>query len=192
MSHERELHLRYGQILDELQARLREMRHAVVSGDLSTVWVWAIPDQLAVTTRPLRDDRRYPKTGLLPPEAAADIEVLVDRFEQGSFATIVAFNADDELRRYETAGLGPGGLLGYYRHRGFHVVRMPWLDPARHPEARASYPETKARLQREVLDAYPLWAKPVLMHCSGASDRSPPVAAWLASHYFTSPPTVSE
>jgi hypothetical protein len=65
-------------------------------------------------------------------------------------------------------------------HRGLRVAHFPADDPAHDLTAAAAFYEGVDKLASRVVGALRELPLPALMHCSAASDRSPPVAARVA------------
>lgn len=159
-----------------LRTDLRAMRDRLGAGDGDFDFAWAVPDVLAVTTRPLRCHPDFPFGPLLPGALPA-VEAWVNGIEANGFRTIICFNTAPELEKYYgQVGLHPDGLIGYYESRGLVVCHVPWDDPAHIPGTSAD----ADRVYREVEAMWPSLEQPVLMHCSMACDRSPAVAERLA------------
>ena len=103
------------------------------------------------------------------------VESWVDRILGASFRSIISLLEEAQLDRHYVRGgpdLHPGGLLGYYRHRGLEVASIPCTD----------YQRPSDDNMREALAAFRRLPQPVLLHCSGGIDRSSPVAAYLSEH----------
>lgn len=115
---------------------------------------WAIREELARSSRP-----GYPS------HAASVDEVDAWTAEARDFGirTIICLLAPTQLAFYDGV---PGGLLNYYRAKGFVVVHLPTTDK----------PGDQSPLSREELDsiagAYRQAAKPALIHCSAGIDRT--------------------
>ena len=59
------------------------------------------------------------------------VESWVDRILGASFRSIISLLEEAQLDRHYVRGgpdLHPGGLLGYYRHRGLEVASIPCTD----------------------------------------------------------------
>lgn len=171
------------QFESDIRSGLEALRRAIRSGDDSQIVFWVLPGKLACAQRPLRDDPRFGERGPLPPEAKDGVIKWVERVVSLGFRSIICLSHPKELRYYEGLGLGPRGLLGFYKASGLEVRHLPWPDPAHAPT-----PEERARRFAQVKDirikakaAFDELGKPVLLHCSAGIDRSPPVAAFIAT-----------
>ena len=69
--------------------------------------------------------------------------------------------------------------INYYRAAGFQVRHVPWSDPAH--AGYANFADEVKENRPLLLAAYDELPKPVLVHCSAAIDRSPPVIAYVVS-----------
>jgi hypothetical protein len=158
-----------------IQDQLRRIKQQLRHGDESELWIWVIEARLACAHRPLRYDPRFPERVPLPPKARRLVESWVDRILGAGFRSIISLLEEAQLDRHDVRGgpdLHPGGLLGYYRHRGLEVASIPCTD----------YQRPSDDNMREALAAFRRLPQPVLLHCSGGIDRSSPVAAYLSEH----------
>ena len=173
-------------VAGKLRERLLSLRRQIASGEESSLFVWAIPDQLACCQRPLRDHPEFGGRGRpLPPEATAPLLNWIERIRASGILSIITLMHPKELKYYETIGADPDGLLGLYRSAGFAVAHIPWADPAheRTATARAEVMRHLENVRTQALAAFKRLPKPVLLHCSAAIDRSPPVVAHIISNY---------
>ena len=170
-------------IIHELQERMRVIGMRKSHGDFSRFVVWAIDGHLAIAERPLRYHPDFGGSGKpLPPEARKAAVDWVSKLEAVGVRSIICLTHPSELRYYEPLGLHPEGLLGFLKSRGFQVAHIPWPDPAH----SKSLEERKKRLEKvneiklKAFEAYKFLDEPVVVICSAAIDRSPPVAAYIA------------
>lgn len=160
-----------------------EMRRALEAPDLqrlSPVLAWAIPGVLAVTQRPLRAHPDFGDAPDYPASARSEIEAWIGRLKAQGIRSVVVLTSENELRRYQAATAGEGGLLGLYERRGLQVTHIPADDPAHDVRARGAFDAAVGEIAREVDEVLEDLPLPAAMHCSAAIDRSPPVAALVA------------
>ena len=161
---------------NRIRKKLQQIRERIRAGDESEIVAWIIPNELACSQRPLRDDPRFGGRTPLPPEAKPLVIKWVRRIKEIGIRSIICLLEEQQLNRYYVEGglnLHPCGLLGYYKSQGFEVRHFPMTDYQRPDE---SY-------MQKVLEAFKELPKPVLLHCSAAIDRTTPVAAFIAYHY---------
>ncbi len=175
---------RYG-----LDAELNEIAHTIKDGirhfkrlnecgDYSQVMTWVIDRKLACAARPLRYHHIYDGSEkTLPAEAKPELDKWIERVKNEGIESIICFVSEKELDHYSQ--LLPEGmtLIDYYKSVGFQVYHVPWSDPA-----HSGYANFKAEVEEKrpvLLEAYDQLPKPVLVHCSAAIDRSPPVVAYV-------------
>lgn len=152
-----------------------KMRHK--SGDYSELLVWVIKDVLACSQRPLRFHREFGRSRQsFPLEAKPAVIEWIERIKQEGIRSIIVLTAEEELRYYDPLDLHANGLLGYYHSEGLIISPIPWPDPA---HVKQNYPAILHEIRRIALPEYNRLPKPVLIHCSAAIDRSPPVAAYI-------------
>ena len=175
---------RYG-----LDAELNEITHTIKDGihhfkrlnecgDYSQVITWVIDRKLACTARPLRYHHIYGGSGkTLPAEARPEIDKWIECVKNEGIASIICFVSEKELNLYSQLLPNRMTLIDYYKSVGFQVHYVPWSDPAHRKYANF---ESEVEEKRPVLlEAYDRLPKPVLVHCSAAIDRSPPVVAYV-------------
>lgn len=170
-------------------AELNEIAHAIKGGirhfkklnergDYSTVMTWVIQDKLACAARPLRYHHIYHGSGkTLPAEARPELDKWIECVRSEGIVSMICLVSPKELAHYTQ--LLPAGvnLIDYYRSVGFEVRHVPWSDPAHGGYGNF---QTEVEEKRPVLlEAYDQLPKPVLVHCSAAIDRSPPVVAYV-------------
>ncbi len=147
-------------------------------GDYSQVMTWVIDRRLACGARPLRYHHIFGGSGkTLPAEAKPELDKWIDSIKKEGIASIICLVSEKELGHYRQ--LLPDGmsLIDYYVSMGFPVSHVPWSDPA-----HSGYADFEAEVEAKrpvLLDAYDQLPKPVLVHCSAAIDRSPPVVAYV-------------
>lgn len=156
-------------------AALRQEACKALQCDLDApTLVWAIPNQLAITQRPLRVHPRYCGSGHgYPPEARTALEEWTTRLRKKGVRSVVVLTSYKELQYYDAATKCEGGLLRFHDRRGLAVAHFPADDPA-HGSAAAFCPD---EIAAKVVKKLPELPCPVVLHCSAAIDRSPPVAA---------------
>ena len=155
---------------------LMRLRQQIKQGNDSELVIWVIPNRLACSQRPLRDDPRFGGRNPLPAEAKPIVVKWVDRIKGLGIRSIICLLEDDQLDRYYSRGglnLHPSGLLGYYRQRSFRVRHLPMTD----------YQQPAKTLMDKVREEFDALPKPVLIHCSAAIDRTTPVVAFIARSY---------
>jgi hypothetical protein len=165
--------------------QLRDLRSRIKLGDESSLFIWVLPELLACCQRPLRDHPKFGGRGLpLPSGAASALLAWIDRVRNAGIRSIMTLMHPKELKYYEPMGLHSEGLLGLYRSAGFQVEHIPWADPAHAATAwdRAVLMEQLDRVRNDSLAAFLKLPKPVLLHCSAAIDRSPPVIAYIVAN----------
>ena len=169
---------------ESIRRELRDLGDLLQTGDESKLVVWVLEGELACSPRPLRKHPVFGGRKPLPPEARAAVILWVRRIVAMGFKSVICLSHGKELQYYSPLNLDSDGLLGLYRASGLQVEHLPWPDPA---QSRSS----AEREQRMALVdsikfmagvAFERMPKPVLLHCSSGIDRSPPVAAFIASH----------
>jgi hypothetical protein len=166
------------EIANSIKAGIRHFKNLNECGDYSQVMTWVIPEKLACAARPLRYHHLYGGSGrTLPAAARPELDKWIERVKNEGIVSMVCFVSDKELLHYSP--LLPKGvnLIDYYRSVGFQVCHMPWSDPA-----HSGYDSFHMEVEKKrpiLLDAYDQLPKPVLVHCSAAIDRSPPVVAYV-------------
>ena len=114
---------------------------------------WVIPDRLARGYRP----GRYG-----PPGAGAEVVAAwCESALEAGIRSILCLLAEEQLELY--AGV-PGGLLDYYRTRGFKVEHVPVADYKTPPLDHAEL--------HKVWEAFRALPGSVLVHCSAGVDRT--------------------
>ncbi len=157
---------------------IRKFSELNESGDYSQVMTWVIERSLACTARPLRYHRVYRGSGKsLPAEAKPELDKWIESVRKEGIVSIISFMSEKELTHYKE--LLPHGLtlIDYYKSLGFQVCHMPWSDPF-----HTGYAKLQSEVEEKrpvVLAAYDQLPKPILVHCSAAIDRSPPVVAYV-------------
>lgn len=159
-----------------IRSKLSRIRDQIRAGNDSEIVVWIIPNQLACSQRPLRDDPKFGGYTPLPLEARSLVIKWVKRIKEMGIRSIICLLEERQLEYYYVRGglnLHSRGLLGYYESQGFNVRHFPMTD----------YQRPNESYMQKVLEAFNELPKPVLLHCSAAIDRTTPVAAFIASHY---------
>jgi protein-tyrosine phosphatase len=168
--------------LRQLTAQFRgEMVAALHAGSRGPVLAWAIPDMLAITQRPLRAHPVYGGSRRdYPSEARPEIEFWITDLVGQGIRSVVALTSTKELAHYDLPAGHDGGLLALYGTAGLHTAHVPADDPAHDLTARAAFAAAVDDLAAAVAERLSGLPRPVVMHCSAAIDRAPPVAARLA------------
>jgi hypothetical protein len=174
-----------GNLEESIRKQLRRLGESLETGDDSSLVVWVVEEKLACAQRPLR---RHPVFGgrePFPPEARAAVIRWVDRITAMGFASIICLSHEKELEYYTPLQLHSDGLLGLYRAVGLHVEHLPWPDPAHAvtPAERERRLALVDGIKVAASEAFECMPKPVLLHCSSGIDRSPPVAAFIATKH---------
>jgi hypothetical protein len=86
---------------------------------------------------------------------------------------------DRDWRCYASLDLRVASIHDFYEQQGFEVAAVPYEDPHRKKSIPAEKRKTLLRVRQDALAAYDMLSKPVLIQCSAAWDRSPPVAAFI-------------
>ena len=151
--------------------------------DAEPVW-WAIPGQLAVGQRPLRDHPTYRDLKPLPPAAGPLVLRWIEKVTSQGIRTVICLLHSKELGYYDGLVGMEEGLFHAYARAGLQVSHLPWPDPAhaKTPEIRAALLARVVEIKVDALAAFSTHPKPVLLHCSAAIDRSTPVAAFIVAH----------
>jgi protein tyrosine phosphatase (PTP) superfamily phosphohydrolase (DUF442 family) len=95
------------------------------------------------------------------PVALSVVDTFLEQAKSFGIQSIICLLHDEHLCLYNEI---PGGLIAYYREKGFKVAHIPVLD-------RQRPPLTPEHLE-QVCDAYRALPKPVLVHCSAGMDRT--------------------
>jgi hypothetical protein len=144
---------------------------------------WAVPDELAVTQRPLRahpDPQFGASRQDLPASARGAIDAWIESIVGQGIRSAIVLTSNKELFHYEAPTGRDGGLLALYARAGLEVVHMPADDPAHDVTAKAAFDESVDDIARNVAGQLERLPLPAVLHCSAAIDRSPPVAARVA------------
>jgi protein tyrosine phosphatase (PTP) superfamily phosphohydrolase (DUF442 family) len=133
---------------------------------------WIAPSVIACGPRPLRYHPAYGGRGPLPSEARPLVWDWVEQIRGEGIRSILCLLEVAQLERYygDELGLHERGLVGYCEDAGFDVVHQPLTDYQRPDDDQLE----------QALAAFKQLAKPVLVFCSAAIDRTPPVVAHLA------------
>lgn len=165
-------------IAHTIRAGIRQFKELNERGDYSTVMTWVMPGDLACAARPLRYHHIYGGSGrTLPPEAKPELDKWIEYVRSEGIVSLICFVSEKELAHY--CQLLPEGtsLIDYYRASGFKVRHVPWSDPAH--SGYGTFHVEVADKRPGLLCAYDELPKPILVHCSAAIDRSPPVVAYV-------------
>lgn len=106
--------------IDAIEGALRgEMKSALHAGDRLPRLAWAIPNQLAVTQRPLRAHPIYGGSRRdYPLEARTDLDAWIDDLVRQGIRSVIALTSSRELDHYNAPAGNDGGLLSLYEHAG--------------------------------------------------------------------------
>jgi hypothetical protein len=137
--------------------------------------------------RPLRDhpdyvdDRGDQGKGPLPSGLRGGAIDWVDRVVSRGFRSVLCLSTDLELGYYDPLRLHDHGLRGLCEARGLRFEQVAWPDPAHGDWAERSQRQQMERdIKPRAWATYRRLDLPVLMFCSAAIQRSPPVAAYIA------------
>jgi hypothetical protein len=152
---------------------------------LAPFFHWAIPDELACAQRPLRYHPVYVEQGLgsVPVQLRGEVLQWIGRVVDSGFQSIMCLATPQELGYYDGLDLSPGGLRGACEARGLVFESEPWPDPhhGRDLQEKAERLAMEDGVKHRAWDRFQRLGRPVLMFCSAAIQRSPPVAAYIAA-----------
>jgi hypothetical protein len=161
---------------DELTLRIRaamvDLAGELQSDPGSLPLRWILPGLLACGPRPLRYHPTYGERSPLPSEAWPLVLDWIEQIRGEGIRSMLCLLEAARLQRYygDQLGLHEHGLLGYCDDAGFEVVHQPLTDYQRPDDDQLD----------QALAAFKQLPKPVLVFCSAAIDRTPPVVAHLA------------
>lgn len=170
--------VKLNEIAHTIKDGIRNFSEINERGDYSQVMTWVMEKSLACAPRPLRYHHVYGGSGNdLPAEAKPELDKWIRSVRKEGIVSIICFVSEKELAHY--CELLPDGmnLIDYYKSLGFRVCHVPWSDPA-----HTGYDNFQSEVEEKrpvLLEAYDQLPKPVLVHCSAAIDRSPPVVAYV-------------
>ena len=127
---------------------------------------WVIDGKLARSSRPGYGGEHGSRV------ARTDVDSWIEEVKRFGIQSIICFLHNDHLHLYKEI---PGGLITYYREKGFTVSHIPVLDYQNPPLT----PEDL----KQVEDAYQAMPKPVLVHCSAGIDRTGQAVRYLRERY---------
>jgi hypothetical protein len=166
------------EIAHTIKEGVRHFKQLNERGDYSTVMTWVIPGKLACAARPLRYHHIYRGSGkTLPAEARPELDRWIECVRSEGVVSLICFVSEKELAHYSQLLPVGANLVDYYRSVGFQVHHLPWSDPAH--SGYGSFQREVEEKRPVLLEAYDQLPKPVLVHCSAAIDRSPPVVAYV-------------
>ena len=178
--HRRGVDAELKKIANTIRNDIRKFRELNERGDYSQVMTWVIERSLACTARPLRYHHDYGGSGKpLPAEAKPELDKWIESVRKEGIVSIIPFVSEKELAHYSE--LLPDGvtLIDYYKRLGFRVRHVPWSDPAHTHTGYSNFQSEVEEKRPVLLEAYDQLPKPILVHCSAAIDRSPPVVAYV-------------
>lgn len=165
-------------IAHDISNGIREFKEKNESGDYSQVMTWVIDGKLACAARPLRYHHVYGGSGkTLPEDARPELDRWTKCVKEQGIVSIICSVSQKELDHYRHLFPEGGDLVDYYKSEGFNVYHLPWSDPAH--SGYANFEEEVKEKRPILLQVYDSLPKPVLVHCSAAIDRSPPVVAYV-------------
>ena len=166
------------EIAHSIRDGIRHIKELNERGDYSTVITWVIPGKLACASRPLRYHHIYGGSGrTLPMEAKPELDKWIERVRNENIVSLICLTSEKELAHYNQ--LLPAGmsLIDYYKKFGFQICHIPWSEPAH--GGYGNFQTEVVEKRKDLLEAYDQLPKPILVHCSAAIDRSPPVVAYV-------------
>jgi len=165
---------------EEIRLAVSTLKRRLKGGDDSNPLSWIVLGKLACAPRPFRYHPLYGGSGnLLPTSATALIFDWVREIQGVGIKSVISLMHDRDWRCYASLDLHAASLHDFYERQGFEVAAVPYEDPHHKKSTLAEKTKTRLRVRQDALAAYDMLTKPVLVQCSAAWDRSPPVAAFI-------------
>jgi len=174
---------------DLIAARMKTHRRRLESGDNTKLIEWIIPGKLGCAQRPLRHHPRYAGGGsgeVLPRELSDLVITWANQIKSEGVSSVITFMHARDLGCYGELELPGGNLNALMKEVGLYVRPLPWEDPAHSKTDKAAKDAKLKEMRSAALRAYDELARPVLLMCSAAIDRSAPAAAFIWYHRMTS------
>jgi hypothetical protein len=117
---------------------------------------WVVPGIVATSPRPGYPDRFVEKQ---------TVEIWLQNLKKEKIQSILCLLSEMEMGYYRKI---PGGLISFYKEKGFSVMHFPVSDPRFY---LVGWEEIHTK-EEEIVKAFLSLPKPVLIHCSAGVDRT--------------------